>query len=81
MAPRTTRVFLERYEGDLAVFLLGPNGETVFHLPRALVPGDAPEGTVLDLSLAVDEAATRAARDEVAALLEDLSGSSDGSRS
>lgn len=74
MSARTTRLFLERYEGGLAVLLLGEQGEIVMHLPRRLLPPNAPEGTVLTLTLAVDADATAAARREVEALMGELEG-------
>jgi len=72
MPGKTTRAFLDRYEGGFAVLLLGPDGDRAINVPRDLLPEDTPEGSALALTLAVDEDATRAGRAEVARLMDEL---------
>lgn len=72
MAEKTTPAFLDRYEGDMAVLLLGEDGDASLDIPRSLVPEGTPEGTALRLTLATDEQATASARQEVADLMADL---------
>lgn len=46
------RVFLDRFEGDIAVLVAGPEGRERLTLPRRLLPEGTREGAALDLTLA-----------------------------
>ena len=61
------KAVIDRFEGDRAVLLIG-EGETAVNWPRQLLP-DATEGDVLTVTINVDAAATRQAREEAASLL------------
>ena len=60
--------YLDRFEGDLAVLLLGDSMVKV-NFPRAVLPNDAAEGDYLKLAIERDAAATDAAEDEALELL------------
>lgn len=62
------RAFIDRFEGDKAVLLLGENEEIQIVLPRAWLPKEAVEGAVLRVDLTVDEQATQTTKDEIQAL-------------
>jgi hypothetical protein len=64
------RLEIDRFEGPIAV-LLGEDDKPI-ELPRALLPADAREGSVLRLSLEVDEEATKALSDELKAVQKEL---------
>ncbi len=68
---KTTTLYLDRVEGELAVFLL-ENRE--FALPMALLPAGAAEGQWYSLRLEADEQATAENRQRVAELMKELSG-------
>ena len=60
--------YLDRFEGDLAVLLLGDAMRKV-NFPRAFLPSDVGEGDYLKISIERDADATAAAEDEAFALL------------
>lgn len=64
------RVFLDRFEGDMAVLVAGPEGRERLTVPRRLIPEGVREGSPLDLTLA--PAAEDSTRDEVDRLMDDL---------
>ena len=56
----------------MAVLLLGEEEREQLLIPRSYLPRGVREGTALKLTIEVDEDATRAALDEVKALLDEL---------
>jgi hypothetical protein len=72
MASKTTRVFLDRIEGDFGVLVPSDSEGASLDVPKAFLPDGAREGTALTLTLSVDEEATEAGKREVASLMEQL---------
>jgi hypothetical protein len=62
--------YLDRFEGNCAVLLLGDTMEKV-HFPRSFLPPDVSEGDYLAISMERDAAATEAAEDAALELLKD----------
>jgi len=60
------RASLDRIEEGLAVLLLREDESVRFTLPRPLLPGDAREGDILEITVRRDIAATEEARRRVA---------------
>ena len=60
--------YLDRFEGELAVLLLG-DAMVKENFPRANLPKDVAEGDYLKLTIERDAAATDAAEDEALELL------------
>ena len=60
--------YLDRFEGDLAVLLLG-DAMVKVNFPRVFLPKDVAEGDSLKLTIESDAAATDAAEDEALELL------------
>lgn len=72
MPEKTTPAFLDRFEGEFAVLLLGEDGDIALDVPRGLLPDGVREGIAMRLTLAVDEDATTAGKQEVADLMAGL---------
>lgn len=72
MSRSSFKAFLDRVEGRIAVLLLGEEEREQLLIPRSYLPRGVREGTALRLTIEVDEDATRAALDEVKALLDEL---------
>lgn len=70
-----TPVFIDRLIDNTAVLT---NGTHIFELPRSLLPANAREGDVLNLSITLDLEASRKAREEVAEKLQELGEGDDG---
>lgn len=68
----TFRVSLDRVEEGLAVLLLREDESVRFTLPVALLPGDAREGDILEMTVRRDVASTEEARQRVAERIERL---------
>lgn len=62
--------YIDRYEEDYVVLLVGEDEEPV-NFPRRYLPDDAGEGDYLSLDIAFDAAATEQAAKEAEALLRD----------
>ena len=69
MAELRLRAFLDRFEGDFAVLLLGDEGEQVVW-PAKLLPEGAVEGSVLCVTLDAD--VTKAAEEDINSLIDRL---------
>jgi hypothetical protein len=69
---RCTRLYLDRFEGDFAVLIPENAGGPSLDVPKALIPEGAAEGSVLSVTLAVDEDATAAGKQEVESLMQEL---------
>ncbi len=68
----TFRVSLDRVEEGLAVLLLREDESIRFTLPVSLLPADAQEGDILEITARRDVEATEAARQRVAERIERL---------
>lgn len=64
---------MDRIEGDYAVLLCGDR-EIKVNLPRELLPPGAGEGSILRISLELDEKGTREQRERISRLLDKLKG-------
>ena len=62
--------YIDRYEGELAVLLLGENMKKV-NFPREFLPDDVDEGDYITLDIALDEEANKKAEEEALELLRD----------
>ncbi|WP_332449367.1 DUF3006 domain-containing protein [Methanoculleus sp.] len=62
----TFRVSLDRVEEGLAVLLVREEESVSFTLPRSLLPDDAREGDILEMTVRRDVEATEASRQQVA---------------
>lgn len=65
------KAVIDRFEGFKAVLLVG-DGEIQVVWPRENLPAGASEGDILKIAIAVDEEATRQARNEAEKLLTEL---------
>lgn len=72
MPSKTTRVFLDRIEGETGVLVAAEAGDATLDIPRVFLPDGVREGTALALTLAEDEEATEAGKREVAGLMDQL---------
>lgn len=68
----STRVVIDRIEGDLAVFVLYDDDRVKFNLPLPYLPEGAGEGDHLLMSFALDEENREAEREKVEDLLKEL---------
>ena len=62
--------YIDRYEGDLAVLLLGEEMKKV-NCPRKFLPEDVDEGDYIKIDIALDQEANEAAEQEALELLRD----------
>ncbi len=62
-------LIIDRFEGDYAVI---EYNNSTFDLPRSLLPNDAKEGDVLNISMTIDQEKTKQQKDKVTKLMEDL---------
>ena len=60
--------YIDRYEGELAVLLLGESMKKV-NFPREFLPDDVDEGDYITLDIALDEEANKKAEEEALELL------------
>lgn len=62
---------LDRFEGDMAILLVGPESRKVLW-PREFLPEESREGQIFTVALAKDYLATELARREVEELLREI---------
>lgn len=62
--------YIDRYEGDLAVLLLGDNMKKV-NFPKEYLPADVNEGDYITIDIALDKEANERAEAEALELLKD----------
>ena len=62
--------YIDRYEGEMAVLLLGESMKKV-NFPREFLPDDVDEGDYITLDIALDEEANKKAEEEALELLRD----------
>jgi hypothetical protein len=67
-----TRLYLDRFEGELAVLVSQDEAGLSLDLPKDLLPEGTAEGTVLTVTVAVDEDATTSGKREVETLMQEL---------
>jgi hypothetical protein len=66
------KAVIDRFEGELAVLLLGDKGEFKLNFPLSLLPDGCKEGDILNMSFERDPEATSQARERVSGLMERL---------
>lgn len=77
-ASKKFRAVIDRIEdNDLAVLQVGDDGKTSLDVPVALLPEGASDGDYLQITIALDKDARRAAEERVSALQERLAKRSD----
>ena len=62
-------LIISRFEGDWAVIELE---ETSFNVPKTLLPQEAKEGDVINISISVDQEATASRKQQINELFKDL---------
>lgn len=72
MSTVRVRAFVDRFEGDHAVLLLGDSQSRAVTWPRAFLPDDASQGTVLEVIVATDAEETADMSAQIRNLLKDL---------
>lgn len=72
MSTRRVRAFIDRFEDDRAVLLLGEDETEIATVPRSCLPPQAAEGTVLTLSIKVEPEKTAEASERVSRLIREL---------
>lgn len=73
MKDRSFRAFVDRFEGDKAVLLLGENEEQSAILPRSFLPDEADESAVLTITIHYEQEHSNSARLQVEELIRKLS--------
>jgi len=68
---------IDRFEGELAVLLMGDERVKV-NMPHSLLPEGCKEGDILNISIERDPEATQQARERVSGLMEKLKKKSQG---
>ncbi len=68
----STKVIVDRIEGELAVLVLHEDDLVKFNLPVRLLPDDAREGDHLQMSFATDELSREAEKKRIDNLLGEL---------
>jgi hypothetical protein len=69
---KTTQVYLDRIEEEFGVLLVSGEKAVTFDVPLRLFPDGVREGTMLKMTLEVDEEGGRAVRQEVDSLMDEL---------
>ena len=69
MASRKLSVFVDRFEGDYAVLLVGEDDMQVLW-PIEHLPDDVAEGSIVSFTLRADTAATKEASEVINSLIE-----------
>ncbi len=75
MSTVRVRAFVDRFEGDQAILLLGDDQSRTAAWPSALLPEDAGAGTVLEVVLTTDAEETADMTAQIRDLLRELGGS------
>lgn len=65
-------LIIDRFEGNWAILEYSA-GDVTFNIPRELMPDDAKEGDVINISINVDKKATEKQSSKINKLVEDLS--------
>lgn len=72
MAKKTYSGIIDRFEGDYAVILIGPEQEETLDVRRSLLPEETEEGDIVSFSLSVKKNKTAKAKKEVSDMIEKL---------
>ena len=72
------KAVIDRFEGELAVLLLGDKGEFRLNFPLSLFPAGCKEGDILNISIERDPEATEQTKERVSGLMEKLKQKSQG---
>ena len=59
------KAVIDRFEGELAVLLLGDKGEFRLNFPLSLLPAGCREGDILNISIERDLAATEQTKERI----------------
>lgn len=70
---KTHQGVIDRFEGEYAVVLVGPEQDEKIDIPRSLLPEEAEEGSLVSLSISVKKNKTAQAKKEVADMIAKLS--------
>jgi histidinol dehydrogenase len=62
---------IDRIEGPMAVLVTQDDNPVTFNLPAAFI-GEAREGDIVDITITRDPESTKAARERVSSLIEEL---------
>lgn len=62
-------LIVDRFEGDWAIV---EYGDETFNIPKELLPKDAKEGDVLNITIEVDRQATEERAKKISVLMDDL---------
>jgi len=66
------KAFVDQIHSGIATLLLGEHEEVTVQIPVTCLPVGITEGTVVRISMTIDQAATQASRDQVQTLLDEL---------
>ena len=72
------KAVIDRFEGELAVLLLGDKGEFKLNIPLSLLPDGCKEGDILNVSFERDVVGTEQAKERVTDRMEKLKKKSQG---
>jgi len=70
----SSKVIIDRIEGDLAVLVLYDDDGVKFNMPVALLPGGAKDGDHLEMSFVTDNAGRESEKKRIDNLLAELKG-------
>lgn len=73
-ANHSSKVIIDRIEGDLAVLVLHDDDGVKFNVPVALLPDGAKDGDHLTMSFVTDKASKESEKKRIANLLAELKG-------
>ena len=73
----SSKVVIDRVEGDLAVIVLSDDDSVQFNLPVKHLPEGVKEGDHLQMTFSVDKESRQAQKQKVADLLKELTGKKD----
>lgn len=77
MNPGKIMAVLDRYEGDMAILLLGPENKKALW-PREFLPQASREGQIFTIALEADSSATELARRDAEELLREIIAKNEG---
>jgi hypothetical protein len=72
------KAIIDRFEGKLAVLLVGDKGEFRLNFPLSLLPAGSREGDILNISIERDLAATEQTKERTSSLMEKLKKKNEG---
>lgn len=71
-AEKKTRALIDRFEGDMAVVLLGEEEREAVEIARSYLPEGAKEGDILTIKIKLESRKTKEAKEKVAGLIKKL---------